>query len=67
MRILCTACAIFVVALLVNIPLVFVWNLFWNGQGQVDWGASIAIALTLALVFQIVVATRSSMGHTRER
>jgi hypothetical protein len=67
MRNLCTACVVFVLALLVNVPVVFVWNLFWNGQGTVDWGASIAIAATLALAFPIVIAARNATGNTRQQ
>lgn len=66
MRNFCTVCAVFIVALLVIVPLLFVWNLFWNGQGMVDWTASIAIAGTLALVFPIVIATRNG-AHTRQQ
>jgi hypothetical protein len=67
MRILGAAFVTFLVALLVNVPVVFVWNLFWNGQGTVDWGASIAIAVTIAFVFPIVIATRNAIGHTRQQ
>jgi len=67
MRNLCAACVVFVVALLVNVPVVFVWNLFWNGQGAVDMRASVAIAATVALAFPIVVAARHATGQTRQR
>jgi hypothetical protein len=60
MRNVCTVCVVFVVALLVIVPLLFVWNLFWNGQGMVDWRASVAISGTVALVLPIVIAARNA-------
>jgi len=66
MRNICTACVVFVVALLLIVPLLFVWNLFWNGQGMVDWRASLAIAGTLALVLPVVIANRNA-AHSRQQ
>ncbi|MEJ2238992.1 MAG: hypothetical protein P8X82_11900 [Gemmatimonadales bacterium] len=66
MRNVCTVCVTFILALLVIVPLLFVWNLFWNGQGIIDWRVSIAIAGMLALVFPIVIAARNG-AHTRQQ
>jgi hypothetical protein len=62
---LCSACVTFVLALLATIPAVFVWNLFRNGQGSVDWVVSVGVALALACIMAIAIAARQTPGHSR--
>jgi hypothetical protein len=56
-KIICASCIAFVVALLVNVPAVFVWNLFLNGQG------SISVALSVALAISFVLVARRRQEH----
>jgi len=53
------AAVTFVLALLVDVPVVFAWNLFWSGAGSFDLTASIAIAATVAFVLPAVLANRT--------
>ncbi|UCD25402.1 MAG: hypothetical protein JSW51_05660 [Gemmatimonadota bacterium] len=64
-RILCSACVTFVLALLAIVPGVFVWNLFRNGQGSVDWGVSLGVAALAAGLISVAQATKTTAGHTR--
>jgi cation transporter-like permease len=66
-KIICASCIAFVVALLVNVPAVFVWNLFLNGQGSINLTASLAVAvsvaLSVALAFSFVLVARRRQEH----
>jgi len=55
------AAVTFVVALLVNVPAVFAWNLFLHGTGTFDLTTSVAIAMTLAFVLPAFLGART--GH----
>lgn len=62
---LCSACVTFVLALLATIPAVFVWNLFWNGEGSVNWVVSVGVAVALACIMPIGIAAKRALGHSR--
>ena len=62
---LCSACVTFVLALLASIPAVFVWNLFRNGEGSVNWVVSVGVALALAFVMAIATAAKQAHSHPR--
>ena len=64
-RILCSACVTFVLTLLAIVPGVFVWNLFWNGQGRVNWIVSLGIAVVLAFLAPLAIAAKNASGHPR--
>ena len=64
-RVICVSCVAFVVALLVIVPVVFVWNLFWNGQGSVNWIVSLGIAVVLAFLAPLAIAAKNASGHPR--
>lgn len=64
-RILCSACVTFVLALLAIVPGVFVWNLFWNGQGSVNWTVSLGIASIVAFLMPLAIAAKNGLGHPR--
>jgi len=65
-RVFCTSCVAFVVALLVFIPVVFVWNLFLHGQGSFNWFASLMIAVSVACVSPIVMLARKGRESWRQ-
>ncbi len=65
-RILCTACVIFVLALLAMVPGIFVWNLFRTGQGSVDWGVSLGGALAITFLMSGALAAKNSHRHSRQ-
>lgn len=50
-KVVCASCIAFGVALLVSVPIVFVWNLFLNGQGSFDWAASLTLSLSVAAAY----------------
>jgi len=62
-QVFCTSCVAFVVGLLVAVPIVFVWNLFLNGQGSFNWFVSLAIATSVACVPPLVILAREGRGH----
>jgi len=62
-RVVCATCIAFVVALLVNVPAVFVWNLFLNGQGSFNWTASLALAASVAFALSLVLLVRRRQEH----
>ena len=53
-----------VVALLVDVPAVFAWNLFLHGVGTFDLTTSLAIAATLAFVLPAILGARTGQ-HPR--
>ena len=55
----------FVLALLAIVPGVFVWNLFWNGQGSVNWTVSLGIASIVAFLMPLAIAAKNGLGHPR--
>ncbi len=59
-------CVAFVVALLVTVPVVFVWNLFFNGQGSFDWVASFGVAIAAAGLFPLVRVARRAHHNSRQ-
>ena len=65
-RIICSACLTFVLALLIIVPAIFVWNLFRNGQGSVNWGVSLGIAVAMAFLMSLAKAARNTIGHSRQ-
>ena len=65
-RIICSACLTFVLALLTIVPAIFVWNLFRNGQGSVDWVVSLGIAVAMAFLMSLGQAARKTIGHSRQ-
>lgn len=65
-QVFCAACIAFVVALLVTVPVVFVWNLFYNGQGTFNWIASIAVAIAAAGLFPLVWVVRRAQQDSRQ-
>ncbi len=56
-KVICVSCVAFVVALLVIVPVVFVWNLFLNGQGTFNWTVSLAVAASVAFGLSVALAT----------
>lgn len=62
-KVVCASCIAFVIALLVNVPLVFVWNLFLNGQGTFNWIVSLAIAASVAFGLSLVMMVKRGHGH----
>ncbi len=64
-RIICSACVTFVLALLAIVPGVFVWNLFWNGQGSVNWIVSLGIASAVAFLMSVAIAAKNALAHQR--
>ena len=65
-QVFCAACVAFVVALLVTVPVVFVWNLFFNGQGMFDWIASFGVAIAAAGLFPLVRVVRRTHHDSRQ-
>ncbi|KPJ84308.1 MAG: hypothetical protein AMS18_16940 [Gemmatimonas sp. SG8_17] len=65
-QVFCATCAAFVVALLVTVPVVFVWNLFFNGQGTFNWIASFAVAIAAAGLFPLVRVVRRAHHNSRQ-
>ncbi len=65
-RIICSACVTFVLALLAIVPGIFVWNLFWNGQGSVDWGVSLGIAVAMAFLMSLARAAKNTSWHSSQ-
>ncbi len=44
----------FIVAFIVNIIVVYFWDLFFHGQGTFNFGSSLAIALALGIVLSFI-------------
>jgi hypothetical protein len=59
-------CVAFVVALLVTVPVVFVWNLFFNGQGMFNWAASFGVAIAAAGLFPLIRVVRRAHHNSRQ-
>jgi len=60
------ACVAFVVALLVTVPVVFVWNLFFHGQGMFNWAASFGVAIAAGGLFPLVWVVRRAHHNSRQ-
>ena len=44
----------FIVAFIVNIIVVYLWDLFFHGQGTFNFGFSLAVALALSVVLSFI-------------
>lgn len=44
----------FIAAFIVNIIVMYLWDLFFHGQGTFDLGSSLAIALALGIVLSFI-------------
>ena len=44
----------FIVAFVVNIIVVYLWDSFFHGQGTFNFGSSLAIALALGIVLSFI-------------
>ncbi len=44
----------FIVAFIVNIIVVYFWDLFFHGQGTFNFGFSFAVALALSIVLSFI-------------
>jgi len=62
-RVFCTCCVAFVIGLLAAVPVVFVWNLFLNGQGSFNLVASLAIAVSVGCLPLVWIVTRGGREH----
>ncbi len=65
-QVICAACVAFVVALLVTVPVVFVWNLFFNGQGTFNWVASFGVAIAAGGLCPVVWGVRRTHHGSRQ-
>lgn len=46
--------AFFAIAFIVNIIVVYLWDLFFHGQGSFDLGSSLAIALAISVALSFI-------------
>jgi hypothetical protein len=44
----------FIVAFIVNIIVVYLWDLFFHGEGTFNFGSSLAVALGLSVVLSFI-------------
>ena len=44
----------FIVAFIVNIIVVYLWDLFFHGQGTFNFGFSLTVALALSVVLSFI-------------
>jgi hypothetical protein len=67
MRTLCSVCVTFVLVLLATVPAVFVWNLFRNGEGSVNWVVSVGAAVVLTGIMALAIVAKHAMEHSRSQ
>jgi hypothetical protein len=49
---------VFTVAFVVNLIVVFLWNLIFHGQGSFEWETPLRFAIVLGIILPIIGATK---------
>ena len=50
---------IFALVFVINVIVVYLWNLIAHGEGTFDWGLSLTLAIVLGIILPIVRAMMS--------